>query len=198
MLEVARARPTPSHAGTLRFELADAQTDSLGVNRFDGAYSRFGVMFFSDPVLAFSNIRRALNAQGRLAFVCWRPLSENPWMQVPLEAARPFIPAIPIPDPEAPSAFAFADPSRVRRILEGAGFDRVTAAPFDCVIGEDGLEESLALSLLLGPLGHKLREQPELEPLVRDPVRQALQRYLTAEGVRMPSATWIVTARKRR
>jgi SAM-dependent methyltransferase len=196
MLEVARARPVPPHAGTLHFQQADAQTDSLGENRFDGVYSRFGVMFFSDPVLAFSNIRGALKGQGRLAFVCWRSMSENPWMRVPMEAALPFIPAMPVPEPDAPSAFAFADRVRVRFILEEAGFSQVAVTPLDYMIGGDTPEGSLMLSMRLGPLGQALRKQPELEPLVRDPVRQALQRYLSNEGVWMPSATWIVTARK--
>jgi SAM-dependent methyltransferase len=83
MLEVAlhRLRANPSLAVT--FRQVDAQTADLGRGLFDGAFSRFGVMFFSDPEAAFANIRKSLKPGGRLAFTCWRSLAENPWMQGP-------------------------------------------------------------------------------------------------------------------
>ena len=84
MLKVAlhRSRANPSLA--LTFRRTDAQTDDLGRGQFDAAFSRFGVMFFSDPEGAFTNIRRSLKPGGRLVFICWRSLAENPWMQAPL------------------------------------------------------------------------------------------------------------------
>ena len=91
MLDVARRRPRPADAGAAEFLQLDAQYDPLG-SVFDAAFSRFGVMFFSDPVAAFKNILTSLKHGGRLAFVCWRRLEENPWVRVPLEAARPFLP----------------------------------------------------------------------------------------------------------
>ena len=94
MLEVAlhRSRANPSLAVT--FRQVDAQTDDLGPGPFDAAFSRFGVMFFSDPEAAFANIRKSLKPGGRLVFICWRSLAENPWMQAPLQAALPFIPPL--------------------------------------------------------------------------------------------------------
>ena len=65
--------------------------------------SRFGVMFFSDPATAFANIRRSLKLGGRLVFVCWRALNENPWMEVPLQAALPFLQPVEAPDPTHPN-----------------------------------------------------------------------------------------------
>ena len=87
MLEVALRRPRPAPNLPVTFRQLDAQTDDLGHNLFDAAFSRFGVMFFSDPATAFANIRTSLKHGGRLVFVCWRALSENPWMEVPLQAA---------------------------------------------------------------------------------------------------------------
>ena len=81
MLEVARHRPLPAKDLHVTFALRDAQSDDLGRERFDAVFSRFGVMFFSDPVAAFINIRKSLKPTGRLTFVCWRPLKQNPWMQ---------------------------------------------------------------------------------------------------------------------
>ena len=99
MLEVARRRPLPQADFQVAFQQADAQCDALGEAAFDAAYSRFGVMFFSDPVAAFANIRLALKTGGRLSFVCWRPLEQNEWMKVPLEAALPFLPSAQMPAP---------------------------------------------------------------------------------------------------
>jgi SAM-dependent methyltransferase len=127
MLEVALRRVAPAGAAQPEFRQIDAQTGDLGDAAFDAAFSRFGIMFFSDPAAAFGNIRRALKSDGRLAFVCWRPYPENLWMRLPLEAALPFLPPMPPPgDPTAPGPFAFANPDRIRAILGAGGFQAVT------------------------------------------------------------------------
>jgi SAM-dependent methyltransferase len=194
MLAVASRRLPAPGAQEPAFRLADAQTDDLGEAAFDGAFSRFGVMFFSDPVAAFGNIRRALKPGGRLAFVCWRPLAENPWMFVPLDAARALLPPLPPSDPTAPGPFAFADTNRVRAILSEAGFGAITITPFDARIGSGGLEETLAISRRVGPLGAALRENPDHAEAVLGVVREALAAYLSPLGVLMPAAVWIVSA----
>jgi len=125
MLEVARGRAVAVASDRVEFLEVDAQTGDLGRGRFDAVYSRFGVMFFGDPAAAFANIRAALKAGGRMAFVCWRPMAENPLMRAPMQAAAPLLPPMPPPDPLAPGPFAFADPERVRRILTEAGFSGV-------------------------------------------------------------------------
>ncbi len=192
MLDVARRRP----AANLRvdFRQLDAQTDDIGRGVFDAAFSRFGVMFFSDPAAAFAHIRAALKPGGRLVFVCWRSLGENPWMQAPLQAALPFMPPVAPPEPTAPGPFAFADASRVRSILARAGFAAVRIDPFDARIGSGDLEQSLKLALRVGPLGRALREHPELSGKVTGAVRDLLSKYLTPGGVLMPAAVWIVRA----
>ena len=194
MLEVARHRPRPAANLRVDFRQLDAQTGDIGRGIFDAAFSRFGVMFFSDPVAAFRNIRASLKRGGRLVFVCWRPLAENPWMLAPLQAALPFIPPVAPPDPTALGPFAFADAGRVRSILSDAGFASVTTEPFDARIGGSDLEQSLKLALRLGPLGAALREHPELSGKVAGAVRDLLSRYLTAGGVLVRSAVWIVRA----
>src|SRR3981081_3544378 len=193
MLDVARRRPRPADAGAAEFLQLDAQYDMLG-SVFDAAFSRFGVMFFSDPVAAFRNILTSLKPGGRLVFVCWRRPEENPWVRVPLEAARPFLPEAAPADPTAPGPFAFAAASRARSILIDAGFASVAATPFRSVSGGADLEQTRKLALRVGPLGAALREHPELEPPVTGPVRESLRSYLTAAGVRMPSRTGIISA----
>jgi SAM-dependent methyltransferase len=196
MLEVARRRPTPENAARSAFVQADAQTADLGAAVFDAAFSRFGVMFFEDPTAAFARVRGMLKPGGRLGFVCWRPLRDNPWMREPLEAAAPFLPPMPPPDPTAPGPFAFADPDRVRKILTDAGYAEVSIEPFDSGIGGGQLEETLALTLQVGPLGAAVRENPALADKVTGAVRAVLARYVTPDGVLMPSAVWIVSARR--
>jgi SAM-dependent methyltransferase len=190
MLEVAlhRSRAYPSLAVT--FRQVDAQTDDLGGGPFDAAFSPFGVMFFSDPEAAFANIRKSLKPGGRLVFICWRSLAENPWMQAPLLAALPFIPPVASPDPTAPGPFSS---DRVRGILANAGFHSVAINPLDARIGGADVEQTLNLSLEIGPLGAVLREHPELTVVVADAVRDMLSAHLTPSGVVMRAATWIVT-----
>ena len=100
----------------------------------DLLFSRFGVMFFDDPVGAFTHLRGALKAGGRLAFVCWRTPPENPWASAPVRAAKPFLPDQPPPDPLAPGPFAFSDPDRIRTILVQAGFAVPRIEPYDGVM----------------------------------------------------------------
>ncbi|MFN3523151.1 MAG: class I SAM-dependent methyltransferase [Phenylobacterium sp.] len=199
MLEIARRRAAEAGVSErVTFLEADAQTHPFPARKLDAAFSRFGVMFFEDPRAAFHNIASALVPGGRLAFVCWRSLQENPWMTTPFTAALPLIPSPPPPpaDPHAPGPFAFADADRLRTILMGAGFGDIDIAPHDQQIGGNDLETSVGLSLRVGPLGAVLREQPHLKDSVTDAVRQALKPFVTDRGVMQPSATWIVSARR--
>jgi SAM-dependent methyltransferase len=195
MLEAARRRRLPAASARLEFRQADAQSDDLGPAAFDAAFSRFGVMFFADPVAAFSNVRRSLRPDARLCFVCWRPLADNPWMTIPFEAALPFLPPAAPADPHAPGPFAFADGDRVRTVLRAAGFASVTVNPFDAAVGGGDVEAALALSFKVGPLGAALRADPPLQARVAAAVRQRLQDCMTLRGVFMAAGVWIVLAR---
>ncbi|MBJ7409090.1 MAG: methyltransferase domain-containing protein [Phenylobacterium sp.] len=193
LLEIARRRSKGRTDVT--FLEADAQTHPFPPGAFDAVFSRFGVMFFADPAAAFANIRQALKPGGRLAFVCWRTPAENPIMSLPMQAALAHVDAPPAPpEPGAPGPFAFADPERVRAILAAAGFKDVTVTPHDEAIGPGDLETTLALALRVGPLGALLRENPEKRDAVIASVRAALAPYDGPDGVKLGSATWIVTA----
>jgi SAM-dependent methyltransferase len=194
MLTVARQRPMTGPGRRPQFREVDAQSGDLGQEVFDAAFSRFGVMFFSDPVAAFSNIRRALKPRGRFGFVCWRPLDENIWMLAPLNAARSILPPPAPADPLAPGPFALADAGRVRSILKRAGFATVKIEPFDALIGSGDVESTLALTLKVGPLGAALRENPQLKDKISFAVAEALTPYVVPVGVLMPAAVWIVLA----
>ncbi|MGB6398422.1 MAG: methyltransferase domain-containing protein [Bradyrhizobium sp.] len=179
----------------MRFVQADAQVFPFEPASFDAAFSRFGVMFFADSTAAFINIRRSLRPNGRVAFVCWRALEENPIDIVPLRAASAHLPPQPAHDPDGPGPFAFANPDRVRGILESAGFGEIEITAHDEQVGSGDLDTMLAICLRVGALGKILRENPELRAAALPAVRSALAAHDGPDGVRLNAATWVVTAR---
>jgi hypothetical protein len=156
-------------------------------------------MFFADPAVAFANLRTALRPGGRLAFVCWQGIEDNPWMLVPMVAALQHLPPPPILDPGAPGPFAFADPARVEGILTTAGFGDVTLDALHetlTVGGTGNLDAAVAFVLQLGPTSRALQDaDPALRAVVATAVHDALAPYHTDGGVRMTSGAWLVTAR---
>ncbi|MGH6993724.1 MAG: class I SAM-dependent methyltransferase [Caulobacteraceae bacterium] len=195
MLAVARARPRGSDLAPIEFVQGDAQVFHFKEGAADGAFSRFGVMFYADPVAAFANVRRGLKRGGRLAFVCWRDVALNPFMTLPYQAALPLLPPQPPPeDPFAPGPFAFADGERLRGILVSAGYGDIVVEPFDCAIGGSDLATHAETAVQIGPLGRFLRECPELVAPVRAKVLEALKPHAGTDGVKLASATWIVAA----
>lgn len=197
MLEAARDRA--KSVPHLKFVQEDAQTSNLGEGAFDVAYSRFGIMFFADPERAFANLLRALRPAGRLGFVCWQAVQLNPFMYEPVAAAATVMPLPPRPPPDAPGPFALADPERSTRILEQAGFQSVTVDDWQGKIEVGELSTALDFFCEVGPLSAALREAdagPELREKVLRAVRETLSGYETPDGIRMPVALWLVTARK--
>jgi SAM-dependent methyltransferase len=199
-LLLERARQRGEGIKNLRFENADAQTFTFAASSYDAVFSRFGVMFFADPIEAFRNLRSGLRTGGRLGFVCWRAMRDNPSFTLPLQAALPFLPEPPQPpEPGAPGAFSFADEDRIRTVLELAGYSDIDIAPQDTalvVAGRSDMEGAVELALQVGPLSRALSMVAETtHARVRAAVRDAFAPHHTASGVTLPAATWIVTAR---
>ncbi len=179
------------------FVVADAATQAFEPGSFDLVFSRFGVMFFADPVAAFANLHRALKPSGRLAFVCWRTPQENPWGLVPLQAARPFLPPMPRPGPEDPGQYSFGDRARVERILKEAGFVASRLEPLDRPIwmGSD-VAEVVANADRFGPMARAFAETPpEQAAKAKAAIADAVAPHAGPDGVRMPGACWLVSAR---
>ena len=197
-LLLEEARKAGAGRANVEFIEADAQTHRFAPGRFDVLFSRFGVMFFDDPARAFANLRGALKPGGRLAFCCWRQPDENEWMSLPYRAAAPLLPPLPPSEPGAPGPFAFADRARVAAILGEAGFVEVSIEPLDLNIGADSREDSVTMSLRIGPLGSALRQlqaSDELKRACEAALRAALEPHVKDGVVRLPAATWIVSAR---
>jgi SAM-dependent methyltransferase len=197
MLAFARDRARESDLKSIDFVLDDAATRDLGADAYDLISSRFGVMFFADPIAAFRNLRRAMKPKGRLAFVCWRDWRENEWVRVPVSAVRPHVPPQPPLGPEEPGPFAFASLGRVRTILAGSGFDVVAVRPLDAT-GEFGttLEEGVEYMMGFGPISRMLGPASELERArAKAALTAALKPYAEKGTIAMGLAQWLVTAK---
>lgn len=196
MLERARQRAANAENCSIDLQNYDAAIYPFAPQSFDRVYSRFGVMFFADPVAAFANIRMALNSGGRLAFVCWRPLDLNPWMATTISVATQYLERPEPPAPDAPGPFAFRDPDRVNAILSDAGFENIEIASNDVALEfEADIDGSVSKLIQLGPMAQPIAQaSDDIRARVRADLAAAIQGYLTGEGVKIDSATWIVSA----
>lgn len=195
---IAAARARAEGEGLLAdFIRADAQDYAFEAASFDTIISRFGVMFFEDPVRAFANLRRAARDDAELRFITWRSPEENPFMTTAERAAAPLLPDVPAREPDAPGQFAFADHRRVRRILEEGGWVDIDIQPVDiaCTLPE---KELVRYFTRLGPLGRILHEADEkTRTQVIETVRAAFDSYVRGAEVRFDAACWLVGARAR-
>ncbi|WP_372623412.1 class I SAM-dependent methyltransferase [Falsiroseomonas sp.] len=194
---VANRRIADSDQAQAGVILADAATHAFEPRSFDVLTSRFGVMFFADPVAAFANLRGALSPGGRVALAAFRSPAENPWASAPLAAIRHLV-APPPTEPEAPGQFAFADPARVQRILAGAGFRDVGLTQADPVmrLGENA-EAAAEAAMTLGPARRALNAAnapPELWEQVRDTLRAFFRDHEGPNGVSLRGGIWLITA----
>jgi SAM-dependent methyltransferase len=196
---IGRAEQRAQEEGltNVRFKSADAQVHAFVRSGFDLVISRLGVMFFADPVSAFANIASALRPSGRLAVVCWAGALDNEWIAVPGVAAAGHL-ALPGPgDPGGPGLFSLADPDQLSTTLGRAGFVAVDI-------------EALSVPLLLGcdvtdtvrfleatGMGQRLLKDADAptRARVREAIGAALEPYLTEDGIRLGSKSWLATAR---
>ena len=195
LIAAASARAAAEGLDGAAFVAADAQTYRFEPGDFDAVISRFGVMFFEDPEAAFANIRRGVRPGGTLTFVAWRSPMENPFMITGAQAAAPFLPQMPRPEPNAPGQFGFADGERVRRILEASGWRDVEVAPLDlpCTVAEADL---MTYVTKLGPAGQALREaDAATKAKVADALDSAFRPFVQDGAARFTCACWMVTAR---
>lgn len=200
LVDIARAA-IPDGA-PVAFRCADAATAALPQGQFDLLFSRFGVMFFDDPVAAFAHMRGALKPGGRVAFICWRGAQENDWVRLPMAAIRDIVEPAPA-DPNAPGPFAFGDRQRLADILAAAGFTAIDIAPFDTTLPygrganrEAAIDDALDMSFQVGPLSRALAEQSnDIRARAAEAVRAAFTKRPGEKSVLIDGAAWVVTAR---
>ncbi|MFI1172436.1 class I SAM-dependent methyltransferase [Streptomyces melanogenes] len=196
MLAEARARAERDRVSNVAFEQGDAQVHPFEAAAYDSALSRYGLMFFADPVAAFGNIGRALRPGGRLAFVSPAAAERNGWVEA-LSALSGLLPLGDLARPGLPGMFSLADPARIREVLTGAGFTAVTVTEAQAY-GTWGSGAADAAEFLLGtgPGSHLMRQVDEATRVrARRTLEDRLRAHETADGtVRLLSTSWLVTA----
>jgi len=193
MLEIARQRSAEAGLRNVTFELGDAQVHGFPAAHFDLCMSRFGTMFFADPVAAFANIGRAMRPGGRLALTVWQSRERNEWA-VAIQNTLGLTAAA---SARVSPAFSLADRAVTTRILTESGFASIdftevhvpvfygpnVDAAYDAVVGLFIAEDRL------------VDPNPATVDMLRR-LRVLLNAHLTADGVLFDSRAWIVTARK--
>jgi SAM-dependent methyltransferase len=195
MIDLARRRAA-GESPQPRFVCADAGTHPFEPEAFDVLTSRFGVMFFGDPVAAFANLHRATAPGGALRAVVWRGPEDNPFMTTAATAAADVLPegALPQRAPGAPGQFAFADPDRVHAILDGGGWrdPDLEAVDLPCVMPASDLREYVTR---LGPLSQALRGLDDAaRARALEVVLPAFDQFTEGDVVHVDIACWVVGA----
>jgi SAM-dependent methyltransferase len=199
-IEAAREDAEQAGAANARFAVVDVETTDFD-ERFELAFSRFGTMFFANPVAAMRRVRAALVPGGRLVMVVWRAKVENEWVYRAQTITERFV-----TKPEdydeptcGPGPFSMGNADTTSGILLSAGFEAITLRRCDLPIlmGRD-VEEATALAMSLGPAGEILRLAGDRAAHLHEPVAEALHEGLAEwagpEGVIAPASTWIVSA----
>lgn len=197
MVDMARQAATSEGPGNVAFAQADAQVHPFAADSFDVVLSRFGVMFFDDPVAAFANLRRATAAGGRLAFVCWQSLLVNDWMMIPGSAIAEHLGFPDVGEPGAPGPFSLADPDRVRAVLADGGFvdvdiDEVAHPMWLGSDVDDAVGYMRNQSIARAMFEDK---PPELVERAIEALRRSLEQAVGPDGLELPGRAWLVTAR---
>jgi SAM-dependent methyltransferase len=179
--------------------LGDAATTPLPARAFDVLFSRFGIMFFEDPVQALDHLRASAKVGGRVGFVVWQALEQNLWVTVPARALAGLVEPPPLGGRGEPGPFSMSDGDHLEGTLRAAGYRDVELAgeSLDLAIG-GGLPVDAAATFALdhGPLRRVLAmASDEVRATAVERIADALRAFETPSGVRLPAAVWVVTAR---
>lgn len=194
MIEAARARSEHEKVNA-SFILGDAQVYPFEDASFDLLVSRFGVMFFDDPVGAFINLRRAAKPNAKACFAVWRGPADNPFMREAELAAAPFLPEAPAPDPDAPGRFALSDRKKIEGILSNSGWSRedILHADIPCSFLLRDLDSMYTSFGAIGAAFRRLDKASQAQLIEK--VRPVFSRHIVKDKVHFTAGCWIVLAR---
>lgn len=200
MVDAANKKAVKMDIANVSFECADAQTKAFQLASYDLVFSRFGVMFFDDPIGAFKNIYSALKPGGRLAFICWAPRNQNAWVGLPLQVVAKHLTLPAPPGLEEPGPFSLSEELRVNSILGAAGFANIAVEPYQIpfVLGGD-VDEALSFLMQLAPSGGAINNaEADQETRARIALDMAdlLKSHANNKGVSMGATALLVTADK--
>jgi ubiquinone/menaquinone biosynthesis C-methylase UbiE len=199
-LDFARTDAAEKNLTNVSFQRGDAEI-ALPINEYDFVFARFGTMFFTNPVAAMRNMRRALRPGGRMVHIVWRTREDNPWLSMAKDVVQRFLP----PPGEGaqtcgPGPFSMSNEQMVRGMMRSAGYDEIEFHRVDApVLIGNNVEDAIAFQLAIGPAGEVFREAGEEAERKRDRIETALagaigQQTILAEGIIMDSSSWVISA----
>ena len=196
MLEAAKATALSQNLD-IDFIAADAQDYAFDESAYDLLISRFGVMFFSDNLEAFSNLRRATRENGELFLFAWRGSDENPFITIAEKAARPFFPDLPAREDNKPGPFGLADADRTHGFLDQSGWSQIDLKPTDMECSFPATE-LVNFFTHVGPLGAYLSElEHGAATDIIEEIRSAYASHTFGDQIKFTAACWEITARAR-
>jgi ubiquinone/menaquinone biosynthesis C-methylase UbiE len=199
-IEAARKEAAEAGVENVRFEVADVETAAIE-GPFEMAFSRFGTMFFANPVAALRRVRASMVPGGKLVIVVWRAKVENEWLYLGQQITERFV-----TKPEdydeptcGPGPFSMANADTTSGILLGAGFSDITLGRLDLPIRMGtSVEEAVEIVMALGPAGEILRLAGERAAHLHEPIAAALREGFAEwegpDGLTAQASTWIVSA----
>ena len=200
MLKRAKESANEMSISNASFNCVDVQTDDMGEEVYSAAFSRFGVMFFEDPVAAFCNINKSLITGASLSFICWQSPALNPWQSLFIEAVKKYV-DLPSPPPRSPSPFAFMESEYVSSILEESNFQNIMIEGHEAEVNmfsgrslSDSVKDYISINPVVSGMLKDSTEQEKTE--IINSAIEAFSPYYSAKGLMFPSATWLVTTTK--
>ena len=199
-LDYGRREAEERSIGNLSFLRGDAEI-ALPRNAFDVVFSRFGTMFFANPVAGLRNMREALRPGGRMIHIVWRNRADNPWLSMAKDVVLQFLPA-PGDDAQTcgPGPFSMADEAMVRSMMQAAGYVDIDFQRVDApvLVGHD-VKDAIAFQLAIGPAGEVFREAGKEAEAKRDLIEATLakainRQTISSDGIVMPSSSWVISA----
>ena len=183
----------------ITFLNADAQSYNFKSLNYDNVVSRFGVMFFEDPMAAFKNIRSSMKNNGKLNFVCWSKLEDNDFFVMPLKIVLRHLNK-PLPTPsKSPGPLSFSDPDHTEHILKSSGFKSVTIKTVKTkMISYDTIENQIQLFNKIG-LAARIKKEASFDNLISAKIDNELiselKRKTTSNGTTLKAVVHYVSAK---
>jgi SAM-dependent methyltransferase len=197
MLDQARRNIAQAGATNITLVEADAQVHRFPADSFDLLISRFGVMFFADPIAAFTNLFAGLRQGGRLCIAVWAAMDENAHWKIPFDIAVKHLGPPAAVDPHAPGPMAFRDPAYLRDILNKAGFAAIDITPQSFTVIGQTPKKDAELAAMVGPAWRLMEEKDAPEAARQQIIAEtetAYDRYLTRAGMRLPGTVLVAKA----
>jgi ubiquinone/menaquinone biosynthesis C-methylase UbiE len=199
-LDLARRDLRAKGLANVSFVRGDAEI-ALPTSQFDFVFSRFGTMFFANPVAGLRNMRKALRPGGRMVHIVWRERADNPWLSMAKDVVLRFLPP-PGPDAQScgPGPFSMSDEATVRAMMTAAGYEAIEFRRVDApvLVGKD-VQDAIAFQLAIGPAGEVFREAgaeaEQKRPQIEAALAEAINRQkIAADGIVMDSSSWVISA----